>query len=69
MVRRLSMTIVVIILLSGFLAGPAAAAEDKSCWLEAEQTVYLSIYDLDSMGSILAHFGKACWTRAAKNAL
>lgn len=56
MVRRLSMTIVVIILLCGFLAGPGAAGDDKSCWLEAKQTVYLSIYDLDSLGSILAHF-------------
>jgi hypothetical protein len=49
------MTIAVIILLCGFLAGPAASAEDKSCWLEAERTVFLSIYDLDSLGSILAH--------------
>lgn len=59
MVRRLSMTIFVIILLSllsGFLAGPAAAADEDSCWLEAKQAVYLSIYDLDSLGSILAHF-------------
>ncbi len=54
MVRRLSMTIAVIIL-AGFLASPAAAADDNSCWLEAGQTVYLSIYDLDSLGSILSH--------------
>lgn len=55
MVRRLSMMIAVIILLSGFLAGPAAAADENSCWLEAKQAVYLSIYDLDSLGSILSH--------------
>ena len=54
-VRRLSTMIVVIILLSGFLAGPAAAADENSCWLEAKQAVYLSIYDLDSLGSILSH--------------
>ena len=56
MVRRLSKTIIVIILLCGFLAGSAAAGDENSCWLEAKQTVYLSIYDLDSLGSILAHF-------------
>jgi len=54
MARRLSMTIFVIIL-TGFLANPAAAADENSCWLEAKQAVYLSIYDLDSLGSILSH--------------
>ena len=43
MYRRLSMTIAVIIL-TGFLAGPAAAADDNSCWLEARQALYLSIF-------------------------
>jgi len=37
------MTIAVIIL-TGFLAGPAAAADDNSCWLEARQALYLSIF-------------------------
>lgn len=55
MVRRLSKTIIVIILLCGFLAGPAAATDANSCWIEAKQEVYLSIYDLDSLGSILSH--------------
>ena len=54
MYRRLSM-IVFLILLTGFLASPIAAADDYSCWLEAGQTLYLSIYDLDSQGTILSH--------------
>lgn len=54
MYRRLSLTVAVIIL-TGFLAGPAAFADDKSCQLQAEQALYLSIYDLDSMGNILSH--------------
>jgi hypothetical protein len=54
MYRRLSMAIAVVIL-SGLLAGQAASADDNSCWLEAGQSVYLSIFDLDSLGSILSH--------------
>jgi hypothetical protein len=46
--------IIAVILLTGFLAGPPAAADDKSCRLKAENTVFLSIYDLDSLGSILS---------------
>jgi hypothetical protein len=53
MYRLLSITLS-IILFAGFLAGPAAAADEKSCWLEAQNTTYLSIYDLDSLGSILS---------------
>jgi hypothetical protein len=51
--RLLSITVVVV-LLSGFIAGPVAAADDKSCWVEAQNTTFLSIYDLDSLGSILS---------------
>jgi hypothetical protein len=54
MYRRLSLAVAVIIL-TGFLVGPAASADDKSCRLQAEQTLYLSIYDLDSRGNILSH--------------
>jgi hypothetical protein len=36
------------------LASPAESADDQSCWLEAENATYLSIYDLDSLGSILS---------------
>jgi len=53
MYRLISMTIAVI-MITGFLAGPAASADDNSCWLEAQDAVYLSIYDLDSLGSILS---------------
>ena len=53
MYRLLSMTIR-LILLTGLLAAPAAAADDKSCWIEAENTTYLCIYDLDNLGSILS---------------
>jgi len=53
---RLFSIIVMAIMITGFLVIPGASADDKSCWLEAKQTVYLSIYDLDSLGSILAHF-------------
>ena len=65
MCRRLSMTIVVIIL-TGFLAGPAAAADDNSCWLEARQSLYLSIYDLDSQGSILSHMWEGVLDQGSK---
>ena len=63
--RRLSMTIVVIIL-TGFLAGPAAADDDNSCWLEATQSLYLSIYDLDSQGSILSHMWEGVLDQGSK---
>ena len=53
MYRLLSMTVVVIFL-TGFFAGPAAAADEESCWVEAKDTTFLSIYDLDSLGSILS---------------
>jgi hypothetical protein len=65
MCRRLSMTIVVIIL-TGFLAGPAAAADDNACWLEARQSLYLSIYDLDSQGSILSHMWEGVLDQGSK---
>jgi hypothetical protein len=68
MYRRLSMTIAVIIL-SGFLAGPAAAADDNSCWLEARQSLYLSIYDLDSLGSILSHMWEGVLDQGSKKHL
>jgi hypothetical protein len=57
-VYRLSSIIVALILLtglSGFSASQAASTDDSSCWLEAEQTVFLSIYDLDSLGNILSY--------------
>lgn len=54
MYRRFS-TILVLMLLSGFLANSALATDDNSCWLEAKQAQYLSIYDLDGLGSILSH--------------
>lgn len=50
---RLLSIIMALSLLTGFLASPAASADDKSCWLEAKETVYLSIDDLDSQGNIL----------------
>jgi hypothetical protein len=53
MYRPLSMTFAVILII-GFLAGPAASADDNSCWLRAEQELYLTVYDLDSQGSILS---------------
>jgi hypothetical protein len=53
MYRPLSMTLAVI-MITGFLAGPAASADDNSCWLQAEQSLYLVIYDLDNEGSILS---------------
>ena len=55
--RLLPMFMVLIFLtgLSAFSATPAASADDNSCWLEADQTVFLSIYDLDGMGNILSH--------------
>jgi hypothetical protein len=53
MYRTLLMTFAVI-LITGFLAGPAASADDNSCWLRAEQGLYLAVYDLDSQGSILS---------------
>jgi hypothetical protein len=51
---RLISTTIVVIIITGFLPGPAASADDNSCWLQAEQGLYLSIYDLDSLGSILS---------------
>ena len=65
MYRQLSMTIAVIIL-TGFLAGPAAAADDNSCWLEARQSLYLSIDDLDSLGSILSHMWEGVLDQGSK---
>ena len=53
MYRRLAMMIAVI-MITGLLAGPAASADDNSCWLQAEQGLYLAVYDLDSLGSILS---------------
>ena len=57
MYRPWSMIITLILLagLAGFLETPAASADDNSCWIEAQQTVFLSIYDLDSLGNILSH--------------
>ena len=54
MYRRLSLTVAVIIL-TGFFISPAASADDSDCRLQAEQALYLSIYDLDSLGNILSH--------------
>ena len=65
MYRQLSMTIAVIIL-TGFFAGPAAAADDNSCWLEARQALYLSIDDLDSLGNILAHMWEGVLDQGSK---
>jgi hypothetical protein len=52
---RLPAIILFAVMTTGFSSSPAVSADDKSCRLEAQQTVYLSIYDLDSRGSILAH--------------
>ena len=55
---RLSSIIVALILLAGligFSATQAVSADDNSCWLKADQTVFLSIYDLDSLGNILSY--------------
>jgi hypothetical protein len=65
MYRLLSMTIAVIII-TGFLAGPAASADDNSCWLQAEQSLYLSIYDLDSLGSILSQVWEGVLDQGSK---
>ena len=65
MYRLLSMTVAVIII-TGFLAHPAASADDKSCWLEAQNEVYLSIYDLDSLGSILSHIWEGVLDQGSK---
>lgn len=54
MYRRLSMIIAAVTII-GFSADPAVSSDDNSCWLEAKNTVYLSIYDLDSLGNILSH--------------
>jgi hypothetical protein len=59
------MTIAVIII-SGILTGPAASADDNACWLQAKQTVYLSVYDLDSLGSILAHMWEGVLEQGSK---
>jgi hypothetical protein len=53
MYRRLAMMIT-LIMITGFLAGPAASADENSCWLQAGQSLYLVIYDLDSQGNILS---------------
>ena len=53
MYRRFAMMIAVI-MITGLLAGPAVSADDNSCWLQAEQGLYLAVYDLDSLGSILS---------------
>jgi hypothetical protein len=65
MYRQLSLTIAGIIL-SGFLAGPAASADDTSCWLEAKNTVYLSIDDLDRQGNILMRMWRGVLTEGNK---
>ena len=65
MYRRLSIMIA-LILLTGFLASPAASADDKSCWFEAEQTVYLSIDDLDSQGNILVRLWQGVLAKGDK---
>lgn len=54
------------ILTSVFSSGPAASADDNSCWLQAEQTLYLSIDDLNSLGSILAHMWEGVLEQGSK---
>ena len=66
--RRLTMIIAVMIM-SGSLAGQAESADDNSCWLKAEQTLYLSIDDLDTMGNILAHLWEGVLEQGSKKLL
>ena len=53
--NRLHTFIVLAIMMTGLLAGPAAAADDKSCWLDAaDSELYLIVWDLDGAGNQLA---------------
>jgi uncharacterized membrane protein len=54
------------IMLTGFSSSPAASADDKSCWLEAGNTVYLSIDDLDSRGNILERLWRGVLAKGDK---
>jgi hypothetical protein len=65
MYRRLAMVISVI-MITGLLAGPAASADDNSCWLQAEQSLYLAIYDLDSLGNILSQIWEGVLDQGGK---
>ena len=66
--RRLLMTIAMIII-TGLLAGPAASADDNSCWLQAGQSLYLVIYDLDSQGNILSQIWEGVLDQGSKKVI
>jgi hypothetical protein len=53
--NRLHTIIVLAIMMTGLLAGTAASADDKTCWLEAANSdIYITVWDLDAEGNELS---------------
>jgi uncharacterized membrane protein len=67
--KRISLLLSIVfcaIMLTGFSSSPEASADGKSCWLEAKNTVYLSINDLDSLGNILVRLWRGVLAQGDK---